>query len=191
MSVTDFYFNAKNELLKSEYINEINFYRNIKFEDIDAIDFFHEYVWVVLNSGFREQAARKVFDNFMSTIDVSVIKHPGKHKAIVTGLSNFVRWHNELKSDAVIDKIEYLVELPYIGPITKFHLARNLGIDCVKPDVHLTRLAKLYNFDNPLNMCLEIQKHDHERIGIIDIILWRFCNLHGSKNINTYLDAFI
>jgi hypothetical protein len=42
-----------------------------------------------------------------------------------------------------VERLEYLGSLPWIGAITKYHAARNFGVDCVKPDIHLTRLAAL------------------------------------------------
>ena len=39
--------------------------------------------------------------------------------------------------------VDDLARLPYIGEITKFHIARNIGlISCAKPDLHLCRWCK-------------------------------------------------
>ena len=76
------------------------------------------------------------------------------------------------------DKIEYLDSLPMIGPITKYHLARNLGIDCAKPDRHLVKLAKYFGYPSVQQMCEDISKESGYRIGTVDVILWRYCNMH-------------
>lgn len=78
------------------------------------------------------------------------------------------------------DKISALEELPWIGGITKYHLARNMGLDCVKPDRHLVRLAERYGFEDPHLMCNYLAKQFKERVGTIDVILWRYCNLTGN-----------
>jgi hypothetical protein len=184
MDIIEFYKNAKEFVLNSEFRSEVEWCRHRKpFEDVDAIDFFQEYVWVVLNSGFNERRARGLYDKFMTTLDLSIIKHEKKRYAIETGLKNFVEWRGKLRGDAITDKIEFLDSLPHIGPVTKYHLARNIGFDCVKPDVHLSRLAVHFGFETPLAMCQEIQKHDPEKLGTIDVILWRFCTVKGSKNL--------
>ena len=82
-------------------------------------------------------------------------------------------------------EICYLDTLPMIGPVTRYHLARNIGIDCVKPDRHLIRLASEagYEMKDPQKgveaMCRDIQKDigDAEKLGTIDVVLWRACNL--------------
>jgi hypothetical protein len=44
-------------------------------------------------------------------------------------------------------------------------------------------MAKQFNFKSPLDMCIEIQKSTKEQLGVIDVVLWRFCNLEGSLNV--------
>jgi len=46
-------------------------------------------------------------------------------------------------SISVAEGVWFLQQLPFIGPVTAFHLAKNLGIEAVKPDRHLCRLSKL------------------------------------------------
>ena len=170
-----FYFNAYEYVIKAGYEREIEWCRDIKFEDTTIDDFFREYTWVVLNAGMREQAARSIFEKYMETMNTTVIRHDGKRKAIEHVLDNCRMYYDQLLiSD---DKIEWFVTLPWIGHITKYHLARNLGIDTVKPDRHLVRLSERFGYGNPLAMCEDIQKEINERLGVIDVILWRYCNL--------------
>ena len=115
----------------------------------------------------------------METIDTDVIKHYGKRKAIEHVLDNCERYYRTLQSSN--NKIDWLTTLPWIGPVTKYHLARNLDIDTVKPDRHLVRLTERFGYENPLKMCEIIQKETNERLGVIDIVLWRYCNLTRSK----------
>ena len=172
------YFSQALEYVRTNgYEKEVEWCRNIPpSEDCTAETFFEEYVWCVLNAGMKEQVARKIYERFMEHKDPSAIKHLGKRAAIEQGMKKDIQWLGELK--CANDKIEYLQSLPYIGKITKYHLARNIGIDCVKPDRHLVRLAEKFGFDTPYHMCVEIQKtFSDERLGTIDLVLWRYCNL--------------
>ena len=148
---------------------------------IDEDLFFEEYAYVVLNAGMREQTARKIYQRFIEGgRDCNVVNHLGKRKALVEGLANYKHWYKELQEQKTADdKIEYLETLPFIGKITKYHLARNIGIDAVKPDRWLERMAKRYNHSSPKDMCIEIQKEIgmSEPLGVIDVVLWRWCNL--------------
>lgn len=174
------YQNAHNRIVAAGYQNEINWCRDMTtFEDCTPERFFNEYVWCVLNAGMKEQIARKIYNRFMEMGNLDTIGHLGKRSAIRRGIEEYPVWYRMLQGTS--DKIEYLQSLPWIGPITKYHLARNIGIDCVKPDRHLVRLAKYYGFDSPLSMCVEIQRFvPYERLGTIDVILWRDCNLRGA-----------
>lgn len=173
------YQNAHNRVVAAGYQSEINWCRDMTtLEACTPESFFEQYVWCVLNAGMKEQVARKIYARYFETQNLETIGHLGKRAAIAEGVVEYSHWFSELKKNP--DKIEYLQSLPWIGPITKYHLARNIGIDCVKPDRHLLRLAEYYGFDSPLAMCEEIQRFvPYERLGTIDVILWRDCNLRG------------
>ena len=38
--------------------------------------------------------------------------------------------------------MDVLEELPYIGPVTRYHLAMRIGLNLAKPDRHVARTAK-------------------------------------------------
>ena len=174
-NIISFFYSAYEYVIDAGYEHEIEWCMRIKFETITIDDFFSEYVWVVLNAGMREQAARSIFRKYMETMDTNVIRHKDKRKAIEHVLDNCRMYYDQLlRSD---DKIEWFTTLPWIGPITKYHLARNLGIDTVKPDRHLIRLAERFGYETPLEMCEDVQKEVNERLGVIDVVLWRYCNL--------------
>ncbi len=179
----EYYQNAKKFVLTHGYKSEVEWCeRRESFEFTTTDVFLFEYVYVVLNAGMKEQVARRIYDKFCKELNIKVIGHPGKRKAIEAALKNYKNWFESVKSAGeATARIERLGELPWIGPITKYHLARNIGIDCVKPDRHLVRLAEQFQFETPLAMCIEIQNITGEKLGVIDVVLWRYCNLNGSN----------
>lgn len=185
MRIGELFIKAHEFVIASGYEYEIEYVRGIEsLEKQTSTNFFIEYVWVVINSGMREQQARGIFHRFMQKLDTSVIRHMGKRAAIEEALKHHEEWFSQLLKEE--DKLTYLETLPWIGKITKYHLARNIGIDTVKPDRHLTRLAKKYGYDSPLEMCIDIQKMISEKLGVIDVILWRYCNLKRGVNWRNY-----
>jgi len=71
-------------------------------------------------------------------------------------------------------KLDFLETLPWIGKVTKHHLAKNLGASAAKPDVHLVRLA---NGDQttPARLCRRLARLTDYKIQTIDSVLWRAC----------------
>jgi len=120
-----------------------------RFEDEDPENFLFQYAYVVFHSGMKYSIAMNMFEQFEKNPSATVVSHPGKRKAIQAALQDYGLWFAKLKEAQ--DKIAFLATLPYLGPITKFHLARNLGINCCKPSrihlsrskMHVTRLAFL------------------------------------------------
>lgn len=70
--------------------------------------------------------------------------------------------------------VSFLETFPYIGPVTAYHLAKNIGLDVVKPDRHLVRLAASAGYPSPLALCEDIATVLGERLGVVDLVLWRF-----------------
>lgn len=104
----------------------------------------------------------------------TVFHHKGKVKAIEYIIANGERLFEEYIESK--DKLEYLKTLPFIGEITKYHLAKNLGENVVKPDRHLVRIANNYN-TTPYELCEKLSKETSYRIATIDLIIWRAANL--------------
>jgi hypothetical protein len=176
-NVLQFYYTAYNIIINSEYESEIDYIDSLKpIGKQDAHTFFLEYVWVVINAGMKEQIARNIYNRYCENFDISVIRHQSKHDAIKYMMNNYSIKFSELIN--ANDKIEYLQTLPWIGQITKYHLARNIGIDTVKPDRHLVRLAEMFKFESPMKMCNYIKNDNGTKLGTIDVVLWRYCNLN-------------
>ena len=143
----------------------------------NADDFAMEAIWVLCNSGMKHTVARiiqgRVLDAIRSGRPVrEAFAHPGKASA----MQHF--WdRREEQFEGFLeaeDRLSYLAGLPWIGKITKYHLAKNCGIDCAKPDVHLDRLARLEGADAHA-MCARLAGETGYRIATVDVVLWRSC----------------
>lgn len=172
------YYDLKKHLLENGYEKEISWAENVKLCN-DSHTFTNETIWVILNSGMKEQIARKIYNRIMDAIKEGkplseVFRHKGKVKAIDDVINNSSNYFNAWNHSG--HSVDYLETLPFIGKITKYHLAKNLGLDFCKPDRHLERIAKEYR-TTPEIMCTELVKETMDRIGVVDIIIWRACNL--------------
>lgn len=171
------FFNNAHQYVTANFKGEMDYVECRRFPDMTIHDFFMEYVYVVLNTGMKNQIAEKIFCELKETGDVNVVRHKGKQKAIREATRNCRKWFEELKNAP--DKLVYLESLPFIGPITKYHLARNLGLDYAKPDRHLVRLAQKFGCKSVQSMCEELAQISGLRIGTVDVVLWRYCNMQG------------
>ena len=186
---TEFFIRAYTHLMEMpEGKAEIQHVQRIlgrPLEELTSKEFLEQYVFVVLACYWKEQYAYRLFQQFMENRDLELIHNAHKRAAIAQALLCYQEWLTKIKSFARMGPgyaVEYIDELPMMGPTTKYHLARNIGIDCVKPDRHLLRLAKRFGYANPLKMCQAIQQEigNSEKLGTIDVVLWRWCNLYGS-----------
>ncbi len=145
-------------------------------EDVDERQFLVEAAWVVLSSGMRESVIRRIFpaieDAFGGWQEPKwVVQNAAECKARASGSFGHSR-----KLDAVVEITrivatngldglladvrrvcpDALCGLPYMGPATSRHLAKNLGVDVAKPDRHLVRVAEAVGYDSPALLCGEI-----------------------------------
>jgi hypothetical protein len=79
-----------------------------------------------------------------------------------------------LRSRIIIDPFTELQQLPYIGPVTVLHLAKNLGLNVPKPDRHLQRIAAGLGFMSTEHFCGEVARITGERTSVVDLIVWRY-----------------
>lgn len=141
-----------------------------------------EYTWVVLNSGMRNTVARKLMDRvWPRLIDTGRIGdafgHVGKRGAIEFVWAERVRLLEQFRQIDQYDIVEVLRfchGLPWIGPITKYHLAKNLGADVAKPDRWLVRLAEAEG-ESVDGLCQRLAYGTGDRVATVDVVLWRAC----------------
>lgn len=176
------YYELKEHLKSTGYKKEIDWAEDIKLCG-NSLDFWCEYSWVVINSGMKEQIARKIWDKILASLEKNtgdplfasrVFGHKGKASAIEkiwqtreTVFYEYGRAKN---------KLAFLQSLPWIGKITQYHLAKNLGFDCIKPDRHLVRVAKAEG-KTPEKLCQELKKITGDHLAVIDTVIWRAANL--------------
>jgi len=186
--IITYFLNAEDNVIRNGYNHELTYFKNLRFENQTVDTFLLEYVYVVCNSGVSAKCAKTICDRVMGAIRSGrpdwaeeIPRVPWKRVAITEAVKHQNLWFQMVRESS--DKIETIRSFPSLGgEALGYHLARNLGIDCVKPDRHLKALAKRFGFATPLAMCLEIQKvFPGERLGVIDYILWRYCEMYGSE----------
>ena len=182
MTPIEFFNKARSWCMTNGYEKEVEWSRTVVPVD-NRYAFFDEYVWVVINSGMRNKIAEKIYRNYKNS-GIAAVRHKGKHNAILkTEKELDVFWEKYQNSE---EKIDILQELSWIGPITKYHLARNIGFDFAKPDRWLCLLAEIFGYKTYIvtlhsdvqRFCQDIADKSNERIGTIDVILWRYCSEH-------------
>ena len=190
-----YYSEARQQVEDLGFLNEIEWQRAQQPATVSESTFLREAAWVVMCSGFRESTVRKCFDfislcfcewesaqtiAFNSKVCVEsaliVFGNRAKMEAVAAiaklvagqGFDNFF--------DAVTeDHLTELQKLPFIGPITAMHLAKNLGFEIAKPDRHLVRLCANLGFRGVDEMCEVFSNESGDSIRVVDIVLWRYC----------------
>ena len=105
--------------------------------------------------------------------------HKGKINAILSIIQHVNDIGFEVFKLGLIDKgINYIQQFSFFGPATSFHLAKNIGMNVVKPDRHLIRLAEALNFSTPDKLCNVIANLIDEKMSVVDVVLWRYCVLN-------------
>ena len=143
----------------------------------DADAFAREAVFCICNSGFRNAVAAPIVERCMDALRAgqsaaTEFGHEGKTNAID------VIWAERevlfAAYRATEDKLAFLRQLPWIGPVTCYHLEKNLGGDYAKPDVHMERLARREK-TTTRKLCRRLARLTGYRVATIDTILWRAC----------------
>jgi len=203
------YFNKAWKFVQKFYPEAIDLCRSVRFEDVDPDFFFREYVWVVHATGFSAKVVGRLIPRLLGAYGVyddladkdfdaafeeigKVCNNRQKAKAVwrtaqlmqsEIGLCQD-GW-NEFKQKW-LSSPKKLKELPYIGPITCFHLARNIGLlEYVKPDLHLVRMAEHWGFSDCIKMC-EAVRPEGMPLGIVDLILWFSASHWGTLEIRKH-----
>jgi len=191
------YLVAKRILISQGFQSEIQWQSSLCFEELKETDFLRELAWVILSSGMKEQVIRKLFpeisncffnwssakaiaDNADMCFSRAIMQfnHKPKIAAIIYAARKLEEINfGSLKNQINENPIDVLRQFPYIGPVTVFHLAKNIGLPVAKPDRHLIRIAFQEGFDDVQDFCRQISQESGDSIPVVDIVLWRFATI--------------
>jgi hypothetical protein len=191
------FLTAKEAVVRAGYAWEIEWQEERCLETLTETLFMREVSWVILSSGMREAVVAKVFEPLAVCFGglksprfivgnrrvcvaraLKIFRHRGKLMAIVKA----AEWVQEVGVGGAIELLRLhgpkaLEHLPFLGPATAAHLAKNLGVRVAKADRHLTRLANAVAMRSPGELCESIAGHLREDVGVVDVVLWRACVL--------------
>jgi hypothetical protein len=193
-SALRFYARAADYVVKAGLEHELTWQRNSELASVSESVLLREAAWVILCSGFRESTVRRVFDHvslcFCDWDSAAAIVEscPACHLAARASFRNTAKLFaiveiarrveaigfDVLKRSIVADPIATLCQFPYIGPVTVWHLAKNLGLDAAKPDRHLMRISERFGFGAPEQFCTAIANASGEAVKVIDLVVWRY-----------------
>lgn len=189
-----FYRNAKEWLLLAGFATEIEWQLRREFRAFTETDLLREAAWVILCSGFRESVVRRHFDLVSlcfcdwesageihncavhcRTTALAAFGNPQKIDAIlgtaeVVARSGFAK----LKQRILDDPFRSVQVFPFIGPITAYHLLKNLGYPTAKPDRHLVSLASALGYRDAHELCGSISEATGDPVQVVDMVLWRY-----------------
>lgn len=199
------YKEAKESVIRKGYAGEIIWQEGISYEEVTESDFLREAAWVILSCGMKEAIVRRKFPMISEAFlywssAQEIVDHSAtcRHQA----LSSF---NSASKIDAIVDMadcisgtgyetvkecirvegIQYMQLFRYIGPVTVYHLAKNIGFPVAKPDRHLERIAAQTGYASPQEMCEHVARVTGDTIPVVDLVLWRFATLDAR-----YLELF-
>lgn len=163
------------------------------FKNIRSKGFLAEYCWVVYASGFKVSIVEEKFPVLKSAFKdfdlqrlsrmrsvkqaLEAINHVGKAEGFLEGAKKIhEEGFSDFKKRLRKDGIDVLCELPYIGDITKKHLAKNIGLsDLAKDDIWLERIKELVYATSVDEVTGYLSKKFDESEHVIDVVLWRYC----------------
>jgi hypothetical protein len=117
----------------------------------------------------------------------NAFKHAAKVRAINAVFTErealFARYESAAReSDEAV--IAFCETLPSIDPVTRYRIAKNLGIDCAKPDIWLSRVADASGEDVQ-TLCRRLALQSGDTVATVDSIIWRVCEqgwwVHGDQ----------
>jgi len=151
-----------------------------------------DVIWIILCAGRSAQAARtlekRVWDALRAGRPaVEAFGYRAKAAAIDRAWrdrdADFAAFQTVLASGDVDAMLEWCAGIPFVGAITKYQLAKNVGFDVCKPDIWLARIAGLpertpaaWLFPACQALCAGLATASGDRIATIDSVLWLAAN---------------
>ena len=189
------YLDIKRHVINKGFAWEIDWQNNQCIKSLNESEFYSEAAWVILSSGMSVRSVTSVFNKissaFLNWEDSEKIVKQGascvklaldhfNHKGKINAILSIIQHVNHIGFDVfklkLIDNgVEYIQQFSFFGPATSYHLAKNIGMDVVKPDRHLMRLAEALNYPSPYKLCRVIANLIDEKMSVVDVVLWRYC----------------
>lgn len=196
-ALLDGYLTAFETVVRAGFAQEIDEQEQRRLDRVTESDFLREAAWVVLSCGMREQIVRDLFPGVSEAFlqwesanaisrnrlrcarrALAVFAHRGKIDAII-GIAGHVSLlsFEGIRANLYRSGVRALEGFPYVGPVTKFHLAKNLGLDVAKPDRHLVRISRAAGFADPAHLCRVVAAATGDRVGTVDLVFWRYATI--------------
>lgn len=192
------YLTAKQVVIDEGFASEIDWQDGVAFDNITETDLLREAAWVILSSGMSEVVVRRKFPDISGAffewesarkivvgrtkcrnVALSCFNNPRKIDAIIHVADHVFKTGVDSVRQAILDEgVTYIMRLPYMGPATAYHFAKNIGLPAAKPDRHLRRIAQKTGYYTPQLMCSDIATMLNEKIAVVDLVLWRYATLH-------------
>ncbi|ESX23538.1 hypothetical protein [Mesorhizobium sp. LSJC264A00] len=153
-----------------------------KAPPVDETDFALRVSYVILNSGMKWTVAKDIWNrmrpSLVETGEVGdTFGHPGKTKSIDLVMSNRSEFFEGFRSawkEGPEKVINFCGALPHIGGITKYHLAKNVGVDVAKPDIWLERVAS-QSAETVQELCARLSRQSGDSVSTVDYVIWKTC----------------
>lgn len=162
------------------------------FDEVDLEQFLRKYLWVIYVSRFRNAVVQKHFDTIKASFhdldldkiaamksinaDRLPIRHQRKADAFLRGCKEIhgAGW-KAFKKRLKQGGMDALEVLPWMGPATKQHLAKILGLkDTEKSDTWIKQCAE--SCDAPVEQLITFLSMEYGLTrGQVDSCLWRCC----------------
>jgi hypothetical protein len=191
------YLTARETLVRLGFAHEVDWQESHRLNNLSERDFLEQGAWTILSCGFREATVRRIFPEISRAFLYwrkarsiarnrvgcegrarRVFNHGPKIRAIGSLCERVAHdGFDSIRKDIESNGIEFLRTFAFIGPVTAYHFAKNIGLDVVKPDRHLVRLCQAAGFNSPNEMCQLISDTTGDRLAVIDIVLWRYATV--------------
>ena len=190
------YLTAKEYITSIGYSDDIDWAETLGHRQMTPQLVLRESAWVVVNAGFRYSVVHKLWPGLMKAflnfepekVDMAciadawpILHHLRKLTAIVDIAAEVRRDCPRILREA--KEPTKLTRLPYIGKVTCWHLAKLLGADVVKPDVHLVRAATAAG-TTPQELCRLLGSLCGDRATTVDSVLWRWGEQKKAKAVD-------
>lgn len=160
------------------------------FRRLRSKEFLRKYCFVVYASGFKFETVNAKFPGLSAAFhgfDIERLRRMRSIKSVLRVFGNERKAQNFLDGAKLVAEegfshfkrrlkdrgVDVLLELPGIGPITKDHLAKNIGLaDLAKGDIWLVRAAELCGANDVRELVDFLHSETGETRHVIDVAIW-------------------